>query len=200
MRVLYHIQIMHHVSEVGGPELFGLRSGAKELRLYSELLKNYWQEVEEVLRSLIPSFRGVYIYQDSFLRMHIRFLEKNFQALVAQCKSPNFLFIKKLIDEGAILEGVEEADVDLAYRRALRMKNFSSFHKGMERALLDLRDHVIARGIAATLPMDGTGILFIGCGHRVDYHVQRNASDIQIVKPIQLPEEQLDDLLNRSRA
>ncbi len=183
MRRLYHVPIIHAISDYGSLasafEAAWTRDvGQDVFQKKQKQIEDFWRLVEKKISQMINDFSRVIIYQDGFPVGSREQLSKFFELTIAdQPQSPNFQLIQKLLKKGAILEGtedikliVEQVEIYKAIARAAtpeeqRLILIETEERSIE--LTKLRDQFIARRIYDTLPSNGRGLIFIGRAHDV---------------------------------
>lgn len=191
MRKLVHIPIVHGAADMGSIKeevrraSMALLGEQRWVRKEKEIEK-FWDRVEAEVNALDLDYSKVRIYQDGLpcageLGMKI-------VNAAAASGSRNFQILKRLIDQGAILEAAESAE--LLMKEYAYIKKFMSAESLRERAdakrqygkirdeLIKKRDEFIAKKIDATLKEGETGILFIGAIHKVE---PKLPADIHVV-------------------
>ena len=197
MRTLYYVPIIHSIEDYGslGPaikEAFAKKYGGVTFDELQKEIHRYWQTVEERIKEAISDVRGVVIYHDGF---PVGDREKVLALFRYMCRdhpeSPNFRLVKKLLGEGAVLEGTEDMNLVMEqlkiYQRAAEVPSPDEQAKilAMEAArskeILKLRDIFIAKRIRDTLPESGRGILFIGRDHNVISELEKLPEKFTII-------------------
>ena len=197
MPTLYYVLIIHSVEDYGSlvqaiKEAFTKKYGGITFDNLQKEIHGFWQTVEKRIKETIPDVRGLVIYHDGF---PVGDREKVLALFRYMCgdhpESPNFCLVKKLLKEGAVLEGTEDMNLVKEqlemYRRATES---SSPEKQAEilaavsdcsNEILKLRDIFIAQRIRDTLPESGRGILFIGRDHDVISELEKLPEKFTII-------------------
>lgn len=183
MPTIYYAPIIHSIEDCGslGPAIKGAFTKKYGGVTFDELQKEthgYWQTAEKRIKEVISDVRGIVIYHDSFpVGDRVKVLALFRYMCRDHPESPNFRLVKKLLEEGAVLEGTEDMNLVKEQLEIYRYAIKSSSHEKQaeifakedtrSKKILELRDIFIAERIRDTLPESGRGILFIGRDHDV---------------------------------
>lgn len=183
MLILYYVPIIHSVKDYGslGPAIekaFVGQGGQAAFDLLQKNIDEFWKIVEERIERAIPNAYNLIIYHDGFPVGSKEKILALFEHMRQDYpESPNFRFVKKLLDKGAALEGTEDMNLVIEqlqlYQRAAeapspeKQKKILAAIAVRSREITKLRDKFIAKRIHETLPEAGKGILFIGRDHDV---------------------------------
>ena len=131
----------------------------------------FWSEIGRRVKSLGLDWKHVKVYQDALPATTPEIIQK----IVAEVSSQNFELLRWMISQGAELVGTESPGLlqeEYGHLRAVLMASTPERKAQARQAyaaratsLLDERDRFVARRIAATLPQEGIGILFLGEAH-----------------------------------
>ncbi len=183
MRTLYIVPIIHIIEDYGSlasafQDVYIRLLGQKKFDEKQKQIREFWILAEKEMRKHVKKIKGLIIYQDAFPATDRKKIQKFFDLSVNDNpKSPNFLLIKKLLTDGAILEGTEDFNLiveqmELAKQLILapseeERKAILEKTKDRSAEIVRLRDAFIAKRIWETLPSEGEGIIFIGRDHDV---------------------------------
>lgn len=197
MPILYYVPIIHSIEDYGslGPAIAGAfvkKVGGAEFNRLQKTIHEYWKLIEERIEQTIGNVRGLIIYQDGFPVGDREKILKLFEYMQNDhSESPNFRLVKKLLTQGAILEGTEDPHLLIEqmrlYQRAVEVssldKQESILAAGAARSqeLVKLRDESIAKRIRDTLPASGRGILFIGRDHDVISELEESLEKFTVI-------------------
>ena len=127
MPILYYAPIIHSIEDFGslGPAIKASFPSQDAFDRHQEQVNAFWVLVEKCIEAAIPDPNGLIIYQDS---MPVGDQKKAFALLDALVnQSPNHLLIKKLRNQGAMLEGTEDpallCECAALYESMLAMKS-----------------------------------------------------------------------------
>lgn len=188
-RTLIYVPIIHT-----DPDLGSLASDVEEkaVRLLGErwkghkrIIEQYWKEIFKYFKD--QDVRNFKIFQDS-LPVGGEVLALKLVDKLAKTGSPNYRLLKRLTDQGAILQKTEDVALlkqeyqltkELIAKKPLLLA-FLSFlnYKLKKERLLKARDNFIAQQINQKLEKEETGICFLGAYHEV---LPKLAMDINIV-------------------
>ncbi len=184
-RSLYVVFISSHVDGeqgVNSPKLLATQKRTRSRKAFARnqtAMRRRWSYIERRLGELIPDFSDVVLYQDSFVAAAPEVVEQHFERISESYpRSPNFLLLRKLMDRGAYLYGVD--DLGLIVQHLAIMQRLSSVTKeelrdnwqellvlkATEDDLVNDRNRSIAHRIVRTLHEGGIGVLFLGRDHR----------------------------------
>ncbi len=111
MRTLYIVPIIHIIEDYGSlasafQDVYIRLLGQKKFDEKQKQIREFWILAEKEMRKHVKKIKGLIIYQDAFPATDRKKIQKFFDLSVNDNpKSPNFLLIKKLLTDGAILEG-----------------------------------------------------------------------------------------------
>ncbi|MEK7527017.1 MAG: hypothetical protein AAB537_01205 [Patescibacteria group bacterium] len=195
--VLYYVPIIHSIEDYGslGPAIAGAfvkKVGNAEFDRLQKTIHEYWKLIERRIEQAIGNVRGLIIYQDGFPAGEREKVLKLFEYMQSDHpESPNFRLVKKLLAQGAILEGTEDPHLLIEqlrlYQRAVEVsspdKQESILAAGAARSreLVRIRDKSIAKRIRDTLPASGRGILFIGRDHDVISELEKSPEKFTVI-------------------
>jgi len=197
--ILYYVPIIHSVEDYGllGPAIknsFSKKKGVVAFEAFRKEIHRYWLVVEERIKEAIPNARGLIIYHDGFpVGDREKILTLFGYMLKDHPESQNFQLVKKLIGQGAVLEGTEDMNLVMEqlkiYRRAAEAScpdeqaKILAAESTRSNEILKQRDVFIARRIHDTLPESGKGILFIGRAHDVIAELEKLPRKFTVICP-----------------
>jgi hypothetical protein len=187
MRRLVHIPIIHTSADLGSLSEFVQAHytsvcGKTSWNQREDVLRAVWADIEANLDALQLDARKTRIYQDG---LPICGFEEKIVGELAKAGSSNHQLILRLLDQGAMLTGTEDAQLlveeyEMQKQRLAQEAGTRPIPKApedrMER-LLKARDSFIAERIANTLQEGEVGLLFLGALHRLD---ALQATDIRV--------------------
>lgn len=137
--------------------------------------QNFWELVRNAVKNYLSDFRNVVIYCEAFPAGERKKVQEFFNLLIKD--NPDhlyFSFIRELLSEGAVLEGLEDINLVTTMSRFYHSDQIQAivdskkiFNDPEILDLLKKRDAFMAQRINETLPIGGRGIIFIGREHRV---------------------------------
>jgi hypothetical protein len=159
-RSLIYIPVLHSPEDMGS--LAGQLSPGDDYRVQ---VASYWERIEAELRTTRDQWHGIRVYQDGLPDARADIVAR----IVADVDSPNYRLLRWLVSQGAVVLGTEDP---VLLQEEYELLKASVADDSARRAyaaraagLLEGRDRYIAARIDATLPADGTGVLFIGMQH-----------------------------------
>lgn len=180
MRTLVHIPTIHDVSDINPRNLH--RIGASNRIIIQHFANKAWETTENEVGS--QNFAGARIYSESISVDDVSALKRKYPIGLGEkflnAKSRQARLLGKLIQDGAILEGIENDRWYKAHVWQLQRGTAGKTFTGtmLYTTLKKLRDRHIAQRIDDTLQDGETGILIIGAGHNVQRYLNR---DINVV-------------------
>lgn len=159
----------------------------------SQTVDWFWDELQHAIRSWNWAFPNIYVYQDALPvgQDDSGLLEKKIISDLAAQGNPNYQTLKWLVESGANVVGTEDPALLLEeyqlVQHALTNRQSEQAEVGVQAdSLLEKRDAFIANRVQQTLPIDGTGLLFLGMLHRVEDFLP---NDIHVDYPFGRPEK-----------
>lgn len=192
-RVLLCIPIVHTPADMGAlneptQRLKVRKLGRKTWEQNTELVKNFWTEIEQATEGLSLPYERVRLYQDG---LPVCGHETEIVTDLAKAGSRNYQLLLKLKAMGAMLMGTESSELlveeyqlakqVLAEEMARGSAQQAMQWKSLQDSLLKRRDQFIGRRISETLLCGETGLLFVGMLHSVEPWLDQ---DIQVHRPI----------------
>jgi hypothetical protein len=178
VRRLIHVPIIHSSADLGSLSKFvkaryARVCGKKSWSHREDVLQALWADIEKNLEALRLDASKLRIYQDG---LPICGFEERIVRELAKAGSSNHQLILKLLDQGAVLMGTEDArllmeEYEMQKQQIAREaggNTASEQQRTNMNRLLQSRDSFIADRIAATLQEGETGLLFLGALHRLD--------------------------------
>ena len=199
MRKLLCVPIMHTEADMGSLKE-SMRSkfpSQQRWHKHQQQVDKLWNEITQQIINMGLDYERVRVYQDG---LPVCDHELDIVRDLASQGSKNHQIVVLLVEQGATLEGTEDAALLLEeynYIKAISQPNFlvkkidqkkatkieEKIKQALEeyreksRTLLQKRDDFIAARIDSTLKEDETGILFIGVMHEVE---KKLPDDIQV--------------------
>lgn len=179
-RTLLYFPIVHSQSDMGalGESIRKVtlqKLGERVWNRKIHLIKQFWSDVENTLKSLPLFYPNILVYQDG---LPVCGKEAEIVTELAQKGSPNHRLLVRLMANGAKIIGTESAELLIEeYRLTRNILESGGYAEAMQvearqkaasDLLLNKRDAFIAERIGRTLPEGGTGILFLGVLHDLD--------------------------------
>lgn len=178
---LYIIPIAHTHADMGS-----LGDKIPFDKRYEAAVAGYWVEIFRYLNRLPLDFlAGLRIYQDGLVNAPVGIVDK----IVDETQTANYEILRWLKGKGATILGTEEPSLVMEEYQALQAisnspdgeaKTARLEYLKKSSLLLEQRDEYIAQRIRETLPVGGTGLLFIGAAHDVGSLL---SNEIQISTP-----------------
>lgn len=212
MRQLSIIPIVHASADLGSLAFSAseAKSRAEEIGkkvLSSRCIDTFWQELKLGIKTWEQDFRSLYVFQDSLPVVSSNQessvepesatnVELSIVRELAEKGSQNHAIVEWLVSEGATLVGTESPPLLVAEYEAMKKildasvsNSEGDIAESMASSvdidsLREQRDTFIAQRIDACLPVDGSGILFIGLSHKVEPHL---STDISVSYPFGKP-------------
>jgi hypothetical protein len=192
-RTLIYFPIVHTQADMGALKESVTRAtlekvGRAGLARKTAAIDRIWTEIEAAIDALALSFDRVRLYQDG---LPVCGREAEIVTELALAGSRNHQLLLRLMAQGAVLMGTESADLlvqeyQLARQslatRAPRAAGVAATRRALSQALLQRRDHFMARRINETLKSGATGILFLGMLHSVERYLN---PDVKVIYPLQ---------------
>lgn len=198
MRSLNIVPIVHSTHDLGRlkdsilADKTALNSGLFESSS-THTVDWFWDELQRAIRSWNWAFSNVYVYQDALPvgQDDSGLLEKKIISDLAWQGNPNYQTLEWLVESGANVIGTEDPALLLEeyqlVQRALKNRQSEHAEVGLlAESLLEKRDTFIANRVQQTLPINGTGLLFLGMLHRVEDFLP---NDIQVDYPFGRPKK-----------
>jgi hypothetical protein len=178
MRRLVHIPIIHTSADLGSlsvlvQEHYAKVCGKSSWNQREDVVKALWIDIETSLDALRLDAQKIRIYQDG---LPICGFEDRIVRELANAGSSNHQLILRLLGQGAVLMGTENAQLlmeeyELQKQHLVQTTVATPPDEKQRRRmdeLLRARDSFIAERIAATLQECEVGLLFLGALHRLD--------------------------------
>lgn len=201
MQTIIYVPIIHSRADMGS------LAAALEERGIAGFGKEFWMEHEKTIvgfwNAIIRYFDGVKvtgfnIYQDGLIADGAGGQYIVDEALKAGSK--NYELVSMLLKRGAVLVKTEDWDLVNSERNyLLKIVKATSLpakilayirYRMIKNSLLKKRDKYIIGRILETLPLDGTGILFVGAYHNVAKMLPAGMNVIKVKDPEMVREYQ----------
>ncbi len=158
-RQVWIIPIVHTLADMGSlaPAIAAAR-GAES----TELIEDFWEQMQQMVLHLEVDFARVRLYQDSLPECG---REEQIVEEVARQGSANFRLLRMLMRKGARLEGTESAELLVEELRLIREGQTGQAER--LKALGEARDRYIAGRIGQTLEPGEVGLVFLGMMHNI---------------------------------
>lgn len=187
-RTLIYIPIIHTDPDLGSlasdVEERAVKFLGKRWKKHKRTIKTYWSEIVKFFNK--KDLKGVKVFQDGLPVDDER--GKSLVNKLAKTGSPNYKLIKKLINQGAVLQKTEDVALlkkeyqmtkDLVAKRPLALAVFAFLNYKLKKGkLLKARDRYIAIQINQSLRQGETGVCFLGAYHQV---LAKLPKDIKVV-------------------
>jgi hypothetical protein len=189
-RRLIWIPVVHAEADLGNMselvrQIYVKRMGQAKWARHVEDVREFWNQVQELIENLGLAWERVRLYQDGLPNCGH---EAEIVGTIARSGSFNHQLLLKLMERGAQIMGTESPalliqEYELA-RRLLASGASAENGKSAEcveqnRRLLDLRDRYIAERIGQTLAKGETGLIFLGMLHSLK---GRLPNDIRVTR------------------
>ena len=178
MRRLVHIPIIHTSADLGSLSRFvqahyARVCGKTSWNQREDVVRALWTDIQANLDALHLDAQKTRIYQDG---LPICGFEEKIVRELAKAGSSNHQLILRLLEQGAVLMGTEDAQLlmeeyEMQKQRLTQEGGKNSTPKEQKEHMdrvLKARDSFIAERIAATLQEGEVGLLFLGALHRLD--------------------------------
>lgn len=179
-RQLIYVPILHTQHDMGSlsvaaKKIYTEKLGKKLWQHHVRAIDEMWSGIKKQIARLKLPYKKTNIYQDG---LPVCDREKEIVKELASKGGPNYLILRWLMNRGATVVGTEDPQLlveEYHYiKQILAAHNNGQKKEWVERyekaapELLKKRDLYIRERINKTLPVGGTGILFMGLLHRVD--------------------------------
>ncbi len=191
MRTLYHVPLIHSPAELGSLKDTFLEQhirahGNDATQVFVQSVQAYWQEVLRRLEEhgffQAETAKDLHVFVDSMPDTTEAMKHNILNALAAK-DLPLYSIVKKIRDCGAHVHGTE--GMGLLLREWACWQQYVETGRAPDpkeqAALLRLRDTYIAQRIDASLPQDGTGLLFLGQLHDIRGALERQSICCNVV-------------------
>lgn len=174
-RQIWIIPIVHTLADMGSlaPQIAAARGSES-----TELIEDFWDQMQQMVLHLEVDFSQVRLYQDSLPECG---REAQIVEDVARQGSANFRLLRMLMRKGARIEGTESAELLVEELRLIQSGRGAESER--LQALGVERDRYIADRIAQTLQPGEVGLVFLGMMHNIVPHLQ---PDIAIKFPFHI--------------
>lgn len=183
-RRLINIPIVHTHADFGS-----LGSRVPFDQEVEEMKALYWEEVFNNVRSLPVNFSELRVYQDGLPNVSAEKVAR----IVEQAAPSNYDILRWLKEQGAHIVGTEDSNHLIEEYNLLRATLIASSEEEYVEAQLEYRSRskelsvervvYIAQRIKDTLPVGGTGLLFMGLAENVKKLIE---NEIEVVEPERL--------------
>lgn len=183
MRKLIYIPIIHTEEDMGSmagdmKQIYIRQYGATRWRQHVNTVNAVWAGIKQKILNLKLDYGRVKIYQDG---LPLCGRETEIMEDVARRGSHNYIIIKELVKNGAVLIGTEDPKLLIEeynfYKKIMEITDIEQRNEAMQKAkkrraeLLVERDIFIAGRIKDTLGSNETGLLFLGLEHEANKYI-----------------------------
>jgi hypothetical protein len=174
-RTLIYVPVLHSPADMGS-----FADNLAPSRDYAEQVGAYWDQVDAEFRAMARAWAGIRVYQDGLPNARADIVAR----IIADVDSPNYRLVRWLVSQGAIAVGTEDPvllqeEYELL-KASLTDDAARQVYAARASGLLTERDRYIAARVGATLPVGGTGVLFIGMQHDV---ARALPADVTVTSP-----------------
>lgn len=202
MRKLIYVPIVHSATDMGSllqaaQAEFLKRYTQRQWEEHNQAIQGFWDGLRQRIAGLGLDYARVWVYQDG---LPVCGKELDIVTDLAGQGSPNHELLLWLVNQGATLVGTEDPQLLIEDYQLMRdvlvapedARKPGAAYKKKASELLTRRDTYIRQRIDATLPDNGTGIVFVGLVHTADQGLSKDISVSYLV--CGLPFRRADDI------